>query len=392
MNFNAQQKISQQSYLSEPIHEVYPINFDLPIFLGGILGIGLAVFLSVSTKVAIKKEKSLMTKSRTLLQSPPNLGRVSSEDQENNDDLDFYDWNNLAQEAVGIVIAGNSGSAKTSLAIWALGKLTENEPAQVIILDPHANRNNWESLGLKAFSSFDLIEQQVENLIKLLDYRREQPNNGDTVIAVADELGANIKSFSNQKLVQTALERLGSEGRKYGIILVAINTSCNCEDIGISASSRNNFLTILCGAASRSFGENNWKKVDARNQWLNESAYQCVVTGAVSPAVARHPTHGHHKEFAITGKEPLGILPINQMPVNISEAIAKHKPAISDEAHKLLEWFRGKPDKVFTRRMVQQAKPLGRTTHKSDVLNPLLEELVSSELLLDEENGYKLLC
>ena len=388
-----------------PLYKEYPLNLDIPIFVGLLLGVGVFSLLLRSTKVVNLEvsETNLPPaddeKSRSALNSAGVVGEnltPNSRLSTPNSQLPFYDWDNIVQEAVGILIAGNSGSAKTSLATYLLGKLTQHKPAQVIALDPHANRNKlWEELGVPTISSFSLIEKQLELLEKLLDKRRKQSENGDTVIAVAEELGACIKNFSNPKRVQVTLERLGGEGRKYGIIFISINTSANAEDIEISAQSRNNYITILCGAAARSFAENKWKKTDERQSWINDQAYPCLVTGAVPHAIATHPTHGHHQEFATTGKEPKNILPVNQLSITIPLATDNKPPDISSEAQRLLEWFNKKTDnnnKAFEIRKIQQSRPLGKnSSHKLETLTPLIEELLQAELIeKDNEQNYSL--
>lgn len=388
-----------------PLYEEYPLNLDIPIFVGLLLGVGVFSLLLRSVK-AVNLEVSETNlpatndeKSRSALNSAGVVGEnltPNSQFPTPNPQLPFYNWDNIAEEAVGILVAGNSGSGKTSLATWLLGKLTQHKPAQVIALDPHANRNKlWEELGIPTINSFSLIEKQLELLEELLDKRREQAKNGDTVIAIAEELGACAKNFKDSKRVELTLERLGSEGRKYGIVLISVNTSANCDDIGISAQSRNNYITILCGAAARSFAENKWKKNDERQQWVNTSAYPCLVTGAVPHAVATHPTHGHHHEFAILGKEPKNILPVNQLPITIPLAKGSQPPKVSDDAQRLVEWFNKKTDrdnKAFEIRKIQQSRPLGKNrTHKLGTLIPLIEELLQAELIeKDNEQNYSL--
>ncbi|MGB3761276.1 MAG: ATP-binding protein [Rivularia sp. (in: cyanobacteria)] len=310
--------------------------------------------------------------------------------------IDFYNWDNISREAVGILIAGNSGSAKTSLATWLLGQLTQKTPAQVIALDPHANRNKlWGELGVYTISEFSLIEKQLEKLEELLDNRRKQPDNGDLIIVVADELGACIKKFADTSRVQNTLERLGSEGRKYGILLISINTSANSEDIGVSGQYKNNFIIILLRSAATSFAARSWKQIDERRKWVSNSPYPVVISGAIPHCVAMHPTHGHHEEFAIVGKEPKGILPVNQVPLTIPLARDKEQPNISSEAQKLFDWFTKKAessDSPFGIRKIQQSRPLGKnSSHKLEILFPIIQELLEVELVdKDENENYSL--
>ena len=385
----------------QPIHKEFPLTLEIPMFLGILFGLGISAILQINVTAEIKRTKKevlpLMKPENS--SSPQNLVEAAeekltpnSQSPTPNPQIEFYNWENIVKEALGIIVAGNSGSAKTCLATWLLGKLTQDNPTQVLVLDPHANRNRlWGELGLTVINDFDLIENQLVKLEELLDERRNQPENGDTVITVAEELRACALNFSDSNRVQRTLERLGSEGRKYGLVLISVNTSPNSLDIGISAQNRNNFVTILCGASARHSVENRWKKDDERQRWILDQAYPAVVTGAVPCTVAVHPTHGHHAEFAITGKEPKGILPVNQKPLTIPLATEIEQPQLSHGAQKLLDWFKRKtvePGMKFSLRKVQQSRPLGKNeTHKLQFVEPLINELVEAELLDKDDKG-----
>jgi hypothetical protein len=398
-------QVSQNPNNKLAIHEEFPLNLEIPIFLGLLLGIGIFSVLQKSVKtVDLKALEDDSNKYKDVKhQSPLNSEGVSDEILNSksqspmpDSQIDFYNWDNISQEAVGILIAGNSGSAKTSLAVWLLGKLTQKTPAQIVVLDPHANRNAlWEKLEVLAISKFELIEKQLEKLENLLDTRRNQPDNGDLVIIVADELGACIKKFKDSSRVQSTLERLGSEGRKYGLLLISLNASANSDDIGVSGQYKNNFIIILLRAAARSFAERTWKLSDKRREWVSNSAYPTVLTGAVPHCVAVHPTHGHHKEFAIVDKEPKGILPVNQVPLTIPLALDIKQPNISSDAQRILDWFNKKTSSEntsFEVRKIQQSRPLGKnSTHKLEILVPLIEELLEAGLIeKDCDQNYQL--
>jgi hypothetical protein len=240
-------------------------------------------------------------------------------------ELEYYDWRDLIDDAVGIILAGNSGSGKTSAAVWVAGWLTKDEPSEVIALDPHANVNVlWKELGIHTISTFGQIEKQLGLLINLLDERRgmglDQLNMQPQVVVFADEINACLENFEDKASMSTAIKRLGSEARKYKIALIALNQSSNVEDLGISAPMRSNYLLILLNASARQFASNNWKKDDPRYKHVEEVAYSCVVAGSVSPAIAIHPTHYSYKQFKKKGNKPLGLLPINQLPLTIELA------------------------------------------------------------------------
>ncbi|NJK77365.1 MAG: hypothetical protein HC942_29855 [Microcoleus sp. SU_5_6] len=224
-----------------------------------------------------------------------------------NPNLKFYDFKDLADDAAGIIIAGPTGYGKTSTACHIAGNLTENAPAQVFALDPHYN-DIWEQVGIHAIGEFDEIEEVINLLVEELDKRRRRKKNkqpiGETIICFTDELNACLSNCENEESIKNALKRLGSEGRKFGIILIAINQSSNVDDIGISGPYRANFLMILLGASARSISERTWKATDDRAQWIEKQVYACCVAGCVAPQVAIHPTHGTYGKFRKRATRP----------------------------------------------------------------------------------------
>ncbi|WP_414755583.1 ATP-binding protein [Anabaena sp. CCY 9910] len=255
-------------------------------------------------------------------------------------ELEFYDWRDLADDAVGIIIAGNSGSGKTSVATWVAGWLTKEEPAQVLALDPHANVNVlWRELGIHAIADFKLIEKQLLILLELLDERRslskEQLDLEPSVIVFADEINACLENFEDKENMELAIKRLGSEARKYKIALIALNQSSNADDLGISAQMRNNYLLIALCATARQIAEK-WKKDDPRRKYIEETAYSCLVRGSVPEQIAVHPTHHSYKQFKKKGNKPKGLLPINQLPLTIP--LASPQDIQTDWYEDLIKW------------------------------------------------------
>jgi hypothetical protein len=283
-------------------------------------------------KLELAKIESEIAKYKNLGTAPKTIETVKADEVKIEElcpgkvgDLDYYDWRDLIDDAVGIIIAGNSGSGKTSVAVWVAGWLTKDEPAEVIALDPHANVNVlWKELGIHTISEFSQIEKQLGLLINLLDERRgmglDELNMQPQVIVFADEINACLSNFEDKASMANAIKRLGSEARKYRIALIALNQSSNVEDLGISAPMRSNYLLVLLNASARQFARNNWKQDDPRHKYVEETAYSCVVAGSVAPSVAIHPTHYSYTQFKKKGNKPLGLLPINQLPLTIELA------------------------------------------------------------------------
>lgn len=229
----------------------------------------------------------------------------------------FYDWQQLPDDASGVIITGNAGSGKSSLALWLLGLLTQHQPAIIKVLDPHATINNWHEHNLETVSDFEAIENELAGAVAELD-RRRKLSRGDLksqppYIFVADELMGMISEFENPKSVSKALSRLGCEGRKYGVSLIAIAHTSNAEALGIDAKLRSNYLVLAVGAPARQIGEKTWGKKSPEFCHLNATAYPCLVSGSVADQVAIHPTHGYATQYKKQGVPPRNLLPINQV-------------------------------------------------------------------------------
>lgn len=235
--------------------------------------------------------------------------------------LNFYNWDKLADESSGILIGGNSGSAKTSLgAGFVIGKLTQHRPAEVIVLDIHASKNPiWEQMG------FPRIESDVETIYQILCWLIEEVENrkekdGHSIIICLDEINDTMSELaqldiikplqSKEKRVKTftyAIRKL-SNARKFDICLIGFMQSHNTEAIGIDGKFRNNFLLILCGASARNEIQNLWKHDTPEFQYIQNAPYPVVVCGSNQHQIAEHPTHKHHVEYRKKGNAPEGLL------------------------------------------------------------------------------------
>lgn len=235
--------------------------------------------------------------------------------------LAFYDWDKLADESSGILIGGNSGSAKTSLgAGFVIGKLTKSRPAEVIVLDIHASKNPiWEQMG------FPRVESDIETIYQILCWLIEEVENrkdkdGHPIIICLDEINDTMSELAQldivkplptkEKRVKTftyAIRKL-SNARKFDICLIGFMQSHNTEAIGIDGKFRNNFLLILCGASARGEIQNLWKHDSPEFQYIQNAAYPVVICGSTPHQIAEHPTHKHHLEYKKKGNAPEGLL------------------------------------------------------------------------------------
>lgn len=235
---------------------------------------------------------------------------------------EYYPLSSIKVDASGILIIGGTGYGKTSTAVAVAGELTEDEPAEVLCLDPHGNEL-WEKLGIPVLTEFKAIEQQTGLLVDELDSRRElwikQRKRKRTLLVFGDELNACLDEFANPKQLSKALRRIGSEGRKFGIIFIGINQSGNVDALDLDSNYRANFLMIAVGSAARELIKGMRLTDDQKAEAL-KVAYPCAVTGAVSPQLMKHPTHGDYTVFRKVGNPPRNLKPINQLPLSIEMA------------------------------------------------------------------------
>lgn len=242
-------------------------------------------------------------------------------------ETNFYNWQNAVDEGVGFIVAGNSGAGKSSVATWLAGLLTQANPAQCFVLDPHWN-DIWKQQGLTAIGHISQIEETIEALLTELDDRCERKGQGmplgEPLLIIADEIGACLERFKDPKKIQSALRRLGSEGRKFDMTFIAINQSQNVEDLGISGSLRNNYVLILLGAAARKQAQQMGKEFQ---EMLKGVAYPCLVSGAVEDSIALHPTHGEYQIFRKKGNPPQNLISIRQLPLTFLDDAGLELPA-----------------------------------------------------------------
>jgi hypothetical protein len=222
----------------------------------------------------------------------------------------FYDWQNISDEAVGFLICGNSGSAKSSLATWLAGHLSKSNPMAVIALDPHFN-DCWKLAGIQSIGKIEQIEAALFWLLGELDARCELKGQGkplgDPLFVICDELNASLERFKDRKIVESTLRRLGSEGRKFGLTFCGLNQSSNAGAIGIDAKYRSNYALILLGQSARTHPQ--------LGKHLADTAYPCLLDGSIAPSLAKHPTHGDYSTFKKSGNPPKNLMQINQLPL-----------------------------------------------------------------------------
>ena len=231
-----------------------------------------------------------------------------------------YDWNQIIEENC-LLIGGEPGSAKTSLAAgFIVPKISQAYESEVIVLDSHAKKNNWENMGYQRVVSD--YEQIYECLLWLDQERERRRNSSDSyhlIICIFDEINDmwsyleridkqnKMKRLSNAKLILQTLLNC----RKFDILIIGMMQSHLCEDIGLSGAIRRQAMIVLLNGAAREEGERKKKKLTSEEyRYLTDKnrPYCCLVTGYQTVQIADHPTHGNYRLFSKKGKEPENVI------------------------------------------------------------------------------------
>jgi len=228
--------------------------------------------------------------------------------------LEFYNWTDLQYEANAIIVGGNPGSGKSTIVggfiAPMISRLSESE---IIVCDPDANSNRWQEYGYtRIVSDYQAI---YETLIAVATEKENRKTSGKKhqIILIMDELNdcqGAWRSMYNRAEYNQAIEAIRTLGnaRKYNITPIILMQSHNVEDIGLSRKYRNQFAVILACASARDEVQNIWKQNDPRWQWVKNNPYPCVLVGSIPTQIAQHPTHGHHQQFKKVGNAPSNIL------------------------------------------------------------------------------------
>ena len=240
------------------------------------------------------------------------LGMFPGDEQE--PQLEFYNWTDLQYEANAIIVGGNPGSGKSTIVGGFLAPMISRlAESEVIVCDPDANSNRWQEYGYtRIVSDYAAIYQ---TLIAVATEKENRKTSGKKhqIILIMDELNdcqGAWRSMYNRAEYNQAIEAIRTLGnaRKYNITPIILMQSHNVEDIGLSRKYRNQFAVILACASARDEVQNIWKQNDPRWQWVSQSPYPCVLVGSIPTQIAQHPTHGHHQQFKKVGNAPSNIL------------------------------------------------------------------------------------
>ncbi|WP_156090639.1 hypothetical protein [Planktothrix paucivesiculata] len=306
--------------------------------------------------------------------------------------LDFYNWDWLADEASGILVGGNSGSAKTSLAAgFIVGKLTAVTPAEVIVLDIHQRKNIiWKQMG------FPRVESDVETIFEIMKWlideiERRKYEDGHPLIVCLDEINDTLSELEHLDVIKPlpdktkrrntfiyAIRKL-SNARKFDICLLGFMQSHNTEAIGIDGKFRNNFLLVLCGASARDEIGNKWKHDDSRFLHIKNTAYPVVISGSNPLQIAEHPTHKHHTQYRKKGNAPANLIQprfLDKSSIPVFESVEQSEDFEEDDHPRQPS----KPEPQFPRFNFEKAPEQPRENHIINGVEFLPEMLEILEL------------
>ena len=230
-----------------------------------------------------------------------------------------YDWNQIVEENC-LLIGGEPGSAKTSVvAGFIVPKISHAYESEIIVLDSHAKKNNWQGMGYnRVVSDYEEIYECLLWLDEERERRRNSSDSNHLIICIFDEINDmwsylerfdkqnRTKRLSNLQLILQTLLNC----RKFDILIIGMMQSHLCEDIGLSGAIRRQAMIILLNGAAREEAVRNKKKLtnEEYSHLTNKNMpYCCLITGYQSVQIADHPTHGSYPIFAKKNKEPKNV-------------------------------------------------------------------------------------
>ena len=230
-----------------------------------------------------------------------------------------YDWNQIIEENC-LLIGGEPGSAKTSVvAGFIVPKISHAYESEIIVLDSHAKKNDWQGMGYnRVVSDYEKIYECLLWLDEERERRRNSSDSSHLIICIFDEINDmwsyldrfdkqnKTKKLSNAQLILQTLLNC----RKFDILIIGMMQSHLCEDIGLSGAIRRQAMILLLNGAAREEASRNKKKLTNKEySYLTNKniPYCCLITGYQSVQIADHPTHGNYPIFAKKGKEPKNV-------------------------------------------------------------------------------------
>lgn len=208
-----------------------------------------------------------------------------------------FDRDRILSESKGLMIIGDMGSAKTCIIQYIANGFSEHG---IIVFDPHG-KTDWGSAYV--ITKMAAIYQQMVILLDLLESGDESP-----LLIICDEWleirgdRRNKKGSEYAGIADDFIRLFSTKPRKFNKLAAFILHSPNVEAAGVDSFLRENYIKVHLGRlAKKEFPH------------IKDCAYPCVLEGDQ----CLHPTHGHHAEFAPTGKAPRNLEPLFSAPIHI---------------------------------------------------------------------------
>ncbi len=211
----------------------------------------------------------------------------------------------VLQRGVSIVLMGNSGCGKSSLIKYFCGEIGTIE--NLTICNPHDDGKDFEK-GIPVVYKYNEILTKIQEALTELDDRKEQKRRNKQLpfsVYVFDEWPSVIAYANKQKkgdLIEEAIIRLGSECRKFNMLIFFCSQSGNTKAMGLEGMGDflENYVCIrLCKVAVKFARRTGLKDV---LPIIMNQAYPCLVDDELS----LHPTHGHYQDFK-EGNQPINV-------------------------------------------------------------------------------------
>ncbi|MBD1925771.1 hypothetical protein H6F74_05670 [Trichocoleus sp. FACHB-90] len=210
--------------------------------------------------------------------------------------LPSFDRSRIINESKGLMIIGDSGTAKTCIAMYVANGFNGYG---IIVFDPHG-KTDWGNAYV--ITKMPAIYKQMRILLDVLDDGDESP-----FLVICDEwmeirFDRLNKSGDYKGLADDFIRLFSTKPRKFNKLAVFVLHSPNVEAAGIDSSLRENYQKIYLGRlAKKEFSD------------IKDCAYPCVV----EDEQVEHPTHGHHDIFRKNGNAPRSLQPLNSAAIDI---------------------------------------------------------------------------
>jgi energy-coupling factor transporter ATP-binding protein EcfA2 len=202
----------------------------------------------------------------------------------------------VLKRGVSIILMGNSGCGKSSLIKYFCGEIGTIE--NLTICNPHDDGKDFDQ-GIPVVYKYDKILTKIQEALTELDNRKDQKRQNKNLpfsVYVFDEWPSIIAYSNKQKkgdLIEEAIIRLGSECRKFNMLVFFCSQSGNTKAMGLEGMGDflENYTCIrLCKVAVKFARRTGLKELLPT---ITNQAYPCLVDDELSV----HPTHGHYQEF-----------------------------------------------------------------------------------------------